>query len=207
MIISINLEALISQGLSPNQLVYADLLLSGNKQLLLQLFALDNEKKVKHDLYKLYQKNIIENEIDDSIDTLDLAFIESIIVNNAIDITKFTSDVDKVGKEAFEAFIVQWYNLFPKGVTSGGYPVRSGLNSCRVKMLKFIKTTKFTHEVILKATEHYIAQSAAKRYEYVQTATYFIEKLGKSTLEGFCEQIVSGDIKPINPTGYGTTRG
>jgi len=207
MIVSINLDALIAQGLSPNQLVYADLLLSGNKEMLLKLFALDNEKKVKHDLYKLYQENVIENEIDDSIDVIDLSFIESIIVNNAIDITKFTSEVDKVGKEAFEAFMTQWYNLFPRSVTSGGYPVRSGLNGCKVKMLKFVKHTKFTHEVILKATEHYIAQSAAKRYEYIQTATYFIEKQGKSTLEGFCEQIISGETKPINPTGYGTTRG
>lgn len=39
----------------------------------------------------------------------------------------------------------EWYTLFPKGIKSGGYPIRSGLNTCRVKMFKFLKRNKFAN--------------------------------------------------------------
>lgn len=83
-----------------------------------------------------------------------------------------------------------WYALFPKGIKSGSYPVRSGLNTCRAKMLKFLKRNKFNKETIILATKLYIKEMEKVNYSYMQLAKYFIEKDGSSTLESYCEQIL-----------------
>lgn len=83
----------------------------------------------------------------------------------------------------------EWYALFPKGVKSGGYLVRSGLNTCRAKMFKFLKRNKFSKETIITATRLYLKEMEKVNNSYIQLAKYFIEKEGSSTLESFCEQV------------------
>lgn len=84
----------------------------------------------------------------------------------------------------------EWYALFPKGLKSGGYPVRSGLTGCRNKMFKFLRKHKFNKEVIINATKLYLKEMEKQNYTYISLAHYFIEKDGKSILEAFCEQVI-----------------
>lgn len=83
----------------------------------------------------------------------------------------------------------EWYSLFPKGVKSGGYAVRSGLNTCRTKMFKFLKRNKISKDIIITATKLYIKNMEKQNYSYMQLAKYFIEKDGGSELESYCEQV------------------
>ena len=84
----------------------------------------------------------------------------------------------------------EWYSFFPKGVKSGGYPVRSGLTGCRTKMFKFLKKNKFNKDTILLATKLYIKEMEKVNYSFMSLAHYFIEKDGKSILEAYCEQVL-----------------
>lgn len=86
-------------------------------------------------------------------------------------------------------WLEEWYELFPKGVKAGGYPVRSGLTSCLPKMVAFIKKTNYSQDIIIKATEYYLSELKKVDYNYIQLAKYFIEKNGNSTLESYCELI------------------
>ena len=82
-----------------------------------------------------------------------------------------------------------WYNLWPSGVKSGGYYLKSGEADCRKKMEKFLSKYDYTPEQIMKATSNYLNQMAAKGYEYTKLASYFIDKDGVSTLAGECENL------------------
>lgn len=89
----------------------------------------------------------------------------------------------------------EWYALFPKGLKSGGYPVRSGLGGCRNKMFKFLRKNKFTKETIINATKLYLKEMEKVNYSFMSLAHYFIEKDGKSILEAYCEQILDMENK------------
>lgn len=87
-------------------------------------------------------------------------------------------------------WLQEWYDIFPKGKKSGGYLVRSGLNTCRNKMFKFLKKNKFSKETIILATKLYVKEMEKVNWSFMQLAKYFIEKDGSSTLESYCEQVL-----------------
>lgn len=89
--------------------------------------------------------------------------------------------------EPLETWFDSWYNLFPTGVKSGGYMVKSGKQICQKKLNNFIKThPEYTKEQILEATKRYISDFQKANYAYMKIAPYFIEKGGVSTLEDYC---------------------
>lgn len=73
-------------------------------------------------------------------------------------------------------------DLFPKGVKSGGFPVRSSLVDIETKLKKFFKKHKYTHEQVMEATRRYVNRKKQENYAYMQIAAYFIEKNGISAL-------------------------
>jgi hypothetical protein len=84
-----------------------------------------------------------------------------------------------------------WFNMFPKGVKSGGYYIKSDLSGCKKKLRKFLERhSEFTPEIIMKATSNYINSCEKKGYQYMKIAPYFIEKDGMSMLAGECEAII-----------------
>ena len=87
-----------------------------------------------------------------------------------------------------EEWIEEWRNLFPKGIKTGGYPVRSTVNACKVKMNKFLIEYDYSKEDIFKATKNYIDQKRREGYGFMKTAVYFIEKDKQSILASFCEE-------------------
>ncbi len=110
----------------------------------------------------------------------------------------------KKSKEFFpdnnvEEWIEEWYDLFPQGVKSGGYLIRTDLKNCTTKMKKYItKYPKHTKELILEATKNYLEQMRMQDYNMCKLAPYFIEKDGMSMLNGQVEQILSGAVEKTN---------
>jgi hypothetical protein len=91
------------------------------------------------------------------------------------------------------AWIEEYYDLFPKGIKSGGFYVRSSIQDCSNKMFKFLNDNpQFTKDIILEATKSYIKDCEARNYDKMKLAPYFIVKDGTSMLSGYCEAYVQG---------------
>lgn len=87
------------------------------------------------------------------------------------------------------SWIEQWLGLFPKGVKSGGYYIKSNKEDCLKKMIKFLKVRKYTKKQIFEATKNYVDRKAKENYAYMMKAEYFIEKDGVSSLSTEIENI------------------
>lgn len=91
------------------------------------------------------------------------------------------------------AWIEEWYDLFPKGVKSGGYYVRTSIKSCDKRMFKFLTDNPaFTKNIILEATKIYVEQMKVNNYSMMKLAPNFIYKDGMSMLSGCCDAYVEG---------------
>lgn len=105
-----------------------------------------------------------------------------------------------VSEAKIENWIDDWRNIFPKGKTRNGNPIKGSRLNCIKKMNLFIKTYKFSKQTIFKATQNYI-DGLKGDYDFIQTAQNFIEKNRTSNLASYCELIDSGyeeDIKTDN---------
>jgi hypothetical protein len=90
-------------------------------------------------------------------------------------------------------WIEEWYDLFPKGIKSGGYYVRTSIKDCDKKMHKFLlDNSEFSKDVILEATKNYIEDMKSKNYAMMKLAPNFIYKDGVSMLSGSCEAYAQG---------------
>jgi len=125
-------------------------------------------------LEDLYKKGLVKYEKD-----------KGVIMSSTIKVSKskfnfYSEDVDE--------WISDWYDLFPKGVKSGGYFVRTGMRSCKKKMQQFMKDNpQYDKDVIMKATKNYIEEMTQKNYSHMKLAPFFINKEGVSMLQGYCE--------------------
>lgn len=101
-----------------------------------------------------------------------------------------------VDDSEFGKFVDQFYELWPKGIKSGGYAVRSGKNACSTKLRTFLKENKlYTTDIVLAATKNYIDKCRANDYQYMKLAPYFIIKDGVSVLESYCDEVANGTVK------------
>jgi len=97
-------------------------------------------------------------------------------------------------EKSFSSFVGEWMNLFPAGVKSGGYYVKTDPKGCEKKLKKFMTNyPQFTQGIIIQATKNYINELRSKNYEYIKLAPYFIEKDGSSVLAGYCEAALNGE--------------
>ena len=97
-------------------------------------------------------------------------------------------------KEIKTDWINEWYDLWPRGVKSGGHYVRSSMSACERKMKAFLKNTEFEKETIMDATKAYIQDRAQQQYSYMQLSHYFIYKDGVSALETWCDNLKEGSV-------------
>lgn len=89
------------------------------------------------------------------------------------------------------SFIEKWFDLWPKGVMSGGYYVRTDIRSCESKMSKFMKRyPKYNEDIIMNATRNYLNRLKVDGFNYLMLAPNFIEKNNQSILAGECQNIV-----------------
>jgi hypothetical protein len=187
-IFNININELIEKELTPNQYILAMLIANKDKSAIIELYSMNTEPaKINSDLFHLYRKGYLENEL--SID--EVIKLEEL----TIDLSKF-ENLEPVSNE--KSFIEIWYSIFPVGVKTGGYAVRSGLKVCEKKMSKFMKEyPQFTEDVIIKATHNYINRFKKDGWRFIQTADYFIYKQDstktmKSSLAAECEAVLLG---------------
>lgn len=88
-----------------------------------------------------------------------------------------------------EEWIDEWRKLFPKGVRTGGYPVRGSRKGCLKKMRSFLKNrSDVSPEDIFKITERYVESKRKVGFNYMKIADYFIEKDGFSPLESMIDE-------------------
>ena len=75
-----------------------------------------------------------------------------------------------------EGLAKEYRELFPKGIKTGGYPIRSNLPDIVKKFEKFFKTYSYSIEEILGGTKMYIHEQTLKNWAYTMMANYFILK-------------------------------
>lgn len=90
-------------------------------------------------------------------------------------------------------FIEEWILLYPKDAEFRGNKLRSKSKDCINKMLKFCKLNPtITKDVIFAATNMYLDERERENWAYTRQATYFISKVGHSSLlEIYCDKILA----------------
>lgn len=195
--LEIDNEILEKLELTPNQYFLAKIIAEKDKDTFEKYCQIqNNEDIVVNDLYKLYQKSYIEVDPEEvGLYNFDFDLIKVNLFENK----------KKLSSSEFEEFVNEWYALFPKGIKSGGYLVRSGKSDCTKKLQKFMKEhPTYTKEIIIQATKNYIIHCKNNGYNYMKLATNFISKDGVSVLEGECENVInksSNSVEIDKPSG------
>ncbi len=93
-------------------------------------------------------------------------------------------------KDYIDSWIEAWVQIFPKGIKSGGKPLRSSPKDCSKKMLAFMNDyPEYDMELIMFATNEYIKQKSSEQFAYTRCASNFIGKRGEgSDLAAWCEE-------------------
>lgn len=95
---------------------------------------------------------------------------------------------ETVSIKSCDSWIDDWINLWPKGVKSGGRPVRGNKTSIVEKMNRLLKNSNWKQEDIIDVTRLYIKQKEASQWQFITCADYFIIKNGSSLLEALLEE-------------------
>lgn len=88
----------------------------------------------------------------------------------SIELTSKALDMFKEDDDSIDNWITEWRDLWPKGVTSGGYPVRADAASITKKMKAFVKKHGYDKDKIITITKEYIAEKEAQNWAYIKTA-------------------------------------
>jgi hypothetical protein len=177
-------------NLTANQFLYLTLISKKDYNSLKEMIVLENNMdKFIDDLYEIYRKDYVD--LNPEVFIVDLhkitEYIETVKVNQT-----FSKSITKTVKEVsptFDEFFVKWYDLFPVGIFSGGYSLRSNRVATKERLLKFYTKHNFSLEIIYQATEYYINKFKETEYKFMKTSLYFIEKDKNSTLLDYCEDI------------------
>jgi hypothetical protein len=126
---------------------------------------------------------------------------------NNLDVTNLLKELlnGKEKNENVENWITDWYELWPTGIKSGGYYLKTDKKGSLRKMKNFlINNPEYTRELIMKATQNYLLEQSIKGYSYTKLAPYFIIKDGISVLAGECEVLENNlDLIENNHQAYG----
>lgn len=187
MIVEVDIEKLIKTGLDINQYLFC--------QFIYQQSSLELEKYIK--LFgQFYDRASVE--FIRSLGYLDLKdedkgyrfsnmFVTESFVNEFIE----KPIPLKLKNNKVESWIDEWFELWPRGIKSGAYLVRSDKHGCFKKMEKFCKINPtYSKDIILKATKDYIDYCRMHNYKFMQLAHYFISKHDNSNLAAQCEAIL-----------------
>ena len=114
------------------------------------------------DLFYLDDNDIIDISLDSKGD---IYFSKIVLKENGkklLDEYKKLVKSDNIAGQDnnFQQFLDSWYDLWPKGIKSGGYYVKTDKNGCGKNLQKFIKNNpNISKETILKATEKYLSKN------------------------------------------------
>lgn len=174
-IIQVPFQFLIENRITINEYLILSLI---NDIDLLKLYS-QKVENLDSSLAKCYENNfikLIEKKDDISYENIELSsYYKTILQSN-----------DPAN------WIDEWYNLWPNGIKSSGYYVKTDKYSCIKKLQKFRrKYPMYSKTVIIDATRNYINRMGLANYAFMRLAPYFIEKDGISTLAGECEQLIN----------------
>lgn len=180
--IEIDIHQILSQNLSANQYVLCFLLYSKNRELADDFFN-ENFKYYRRELDDLFERRLIVKRSSVITKTDDFTLDEIMFTKIA-------------GLSNPSKWIDEWFDLWPQGVRSGGYYVRTDRLGCLRKLKSFAKRyPEYSEEIILKATKAYLDNLRNEGYAYVKLAPNFIEKNGVSTLAGECQSLLDASHK------------
>lgn len=168
----------------------------------------NNDYKLLHYYIEIFDKFYSKESIDKLIDRnyIIMKDISKGYIYQNLEVTdEFLTDFNdlsglsskKTGK--VEEWFDEWYDIFPKGVKSGGYTVRSDKRGCLNKLKKFItEYPEFDKDIIIEATKMYVEESKKNKYQFMMLAHYFISKHKISNLAGYCELVLEKKTLPAD---------
>lgn len=183
--VTIDLEELNELRITPTQYILAYHIhhqLKDEFNKLMQLYKIDcfNE-----DMHNLIIKGYLNG--GNPKNTYDINFDKSTIIGIFIEEEEETGDV-----LTWSQFVKAFRDIFPAGIKSGGFYVRSSERDLSIKLKKFVKDYGYSQDTILDATQCYIDESGLKGYAYIKLAVYFILKNNESMLASACGAIEDG---------------
>lgn len=207
----VSLERLEKLKLTPNQYYLAYFIHKKDKDGFNRLKNLyRKDLYFKEDIYILVFKNYLNPGTEDKYKIVfDSSSINEIFDNEAegygtiedveneeqgIKLEDNVSGEKEVQVSDWDTFVSNFRSLFPSGVTTGGYYVRSSSSDCSKKLMIFMKEhPQHSRDIILKATKAYIDRYKLQGYKYIKTAAYFISKDKSSVLSAECEILGDDD--------------
>jgi len=181
--IEIKTDQLISYGLTIEQYLLCMFLYRG----------LNEESKTYYKTFGTIDRGLIDILFDRKI-------LRSVSINSySIDNLRINEEnfLKLLKIEPVSSWMEKWFNLWPKGIKSGGYYVKTDSHGCKTKLIKFIKNNpQYTKDIIMEATERYLFTKSLDGYDYTSLAPNFIEKNGVSMLAGECENVLNNISTP-----------
>ena len=105
---------------------------------------------------------------------------------------------NKISVNKLDELVEKYRNLFPEGKNNGGGSLQSNFPDVKDKFEKFFKKYKYSHDIVLRATQLYIDGLRGVK-DYCQGCNYFILKNDSSQLASYCELVQkNGGKGPIN---------
>lgn len=133
---------------------------------------------------KLISKNYLEFSKYDN-DSIDYGVNNLQVTQEFLDLIHAKNDSTGV-----ESWIDEWYAMWPSGIKSGGYYLKTDKKGVLKKMKNFVLSyPDFDKEIIMKATENYLLDQSLGGFMFTKLAPYFIHKDGMSVLAGECENL------------------
>lgn len=101
--------------------------------------------------------------------------------------------------DGYQEKIQQYLEIFPKIKLPSGKAARSDKKNVETALAWFVSTYDYSWDIILKATQNYVAEYELKNYMYMQTSQYFIRKQQSdkswgSELANRCSEIATGSV-------------
>lgn len=185
----VDVEKLIDTGLNINEYLLCQFIYNEDKKLLDYYMEQFDRFFNKETVDKLRIGRYLEL-VDER-----LGYLFSNIQVTELFVSTFVEEEIKIKKATKSnndeiSWFEEWYSLWPRGIKSGGYPVKGDRKGCLKKLIKFTNEyPEFGKEIITKATKDYIDSCRLKRYDYMKLAHFFIYKDGMSSLASYCELI------------------
>lgn len=186
MIVEINTEKLKKYGIDFNQYMFCQFIYQQCQPDLLQYRSIFGQFVDKDSLDMVRSLGYLDLKNEDDGYRFSNIFVTDLFIEDFIEKPIPSKLITNDLKDWFD----DWFDLFPKGVKSGGYLVKSDKAGCYKKMKSFVKEyPEYNKDIIIRATKDYINYMRMKQFEYMQLAHYFIMKNGVSSLASFCEDV------------------
>jgi len=121
-----------------------------------------------------------------------------VLKGKALELLDVEPQEDIISLNTCDSWIDEWIVLWPKGVKSGGRPVRASKATVVKKMNSLLLNKKYKVEDIIDCTKAYISDFESRQWKMITCADYFISKSGSSLLEALIEDFDRSEFESNN---------